>query len=140
MPFQKRRLPSRQMSSPSQKPLPLEDLSLTAIAPIEATKSKLSEPTAIDQRLIWVMAVACGLSVANLIYVQSLLVAMGRSFAASADQIGFVLTLGLLGYAVGSILIAPLGDKYNQRSLIVIMLCAVAIALAAMAQHRRSPC
>ncbi|HEX3642628.1 MAG TPA: MFS transporter, partial [Ktedonobacteraceae bacterium] len=133
MPFQKRLLPSRQMNSASQKPLPSEDLCLTETTPIEATKSKSSEPTAIDKRLIWVMAVACGLSVANLIYAQSLLVAMGRSFAASADQVGFVLTLSLLGYSVGSILIAPLGDKYNQRSLIVIMLCAVAIALAAMA-------
>jgi len=79
------------------------------------------------------MAAACGLSVANLIYAQSLLVTMAHSFATSADQIGFVLTLGLLGYAVGAILIVPLGDKYNQRSLIAIMLCVVAIALATMA-------
>lgn len=99
----------------------------------ETPTSKLSETTAIDKRLVWVMAAACGLSVANLVYVQPLLADMGHSFAVSADQVGLVATLGQLGYAIGLILVAPLGDKYNQRSLMVIMLCVVAIALVALA-------
>ena len=99
----------------------------------EATKSKLSEPTTIDKRLVWVMAAACGLSVANTVYAQPLLASMGRSFAVSVDHVGFVTTLSQLGYAVGLILIAPLGDKYNQRSLMAIALGALSLALAAMA-------
>jgi predicted MFS family arabinose efflux permease len=79
------------------------------------------------------MSVACGLSVANLVYAQPLLAAMGHSFAVSIDQVGFAATLGQFGYAIGLILIAPLGEKYNQRSLIVIMLCALTVALIGMA-------
>ena len=79
------------------------------------------------------MAIACGLSVANLYYIQPLLAAMQHSFAVSVDQIGFIATLGQLGYASGLLLIVPLGDKYNQRTLIVCMLCAVAAALIFMA-------
>ncbi len=82
---------------------------------------------------VTVMATACGLSAANLIYAQPLLAVMGRSFAVSVNQVGLILMLGMLGYALGLILIVPLGEKYNQRSLIVLMLCAVALALALMA-------
>jgi predicted MFS family arabinose efflux permease len=79
------------------------------------------------------MATACGLLAANLIYAQPLLATIGRSFAVSVNQVGFIPMLGQLGYALGLIFIVPLGEKYNQRSLIVLMLCAVVLALALMA-------
>jgi predicted MFS family arabinose efflux permease len=79
------------------------------------------------------MATACGLLAANLIYAQPLLATIGRSFAVSVNQVGFIPVLGQLGYALGLIFIVPLGEKYNQRSLIVLMLCAVVLALALMA-------
>ena len=80
-----------------------------------------------------VMATTCGLLAANLIYAQPLLATIGRSFAVSVNQVGLIPMLGQLGYALGLILIVPLGEKYNQRSLIVLMLCAVVLALALMA-------
>jgi predicted MFS family arabinose efflux permease len=79
------------------------------------------------------MATTCGLLAANLIYAQPLLATIGRSFAVSVNQVGLIPMLGQLGYALGLILIVPLGEKYNQRSLIVLMLCAVVLALALMA-------
>jgi predicted MFS family arabinose efflux permease len=82
---------------------------------------------------VFVMATACGLLAANLIYAQPLLATIGRSFAVSVNQVGFIPMLGQLGYALGLIFIVPLGEKYNQRSLIVLMLCAVVLALALMA-------
>ena len=99
----------------------------------QTPKRKLRESTTIDSPLVWIMATACGLSVANTVYAQPLLASMGRSFAVSVDRVGFVVTLSQLGYAIGLILVAPLGDKYNQRSLMVILLCVLAVALAAMA-------
>jgi predicted MFS family arabinose efflux permease len=109
------------------------ETTLTKATLNDITKQKSSASLVIDKCLVWVMAVACGLSVANLIYVQPLLAAMGRSFAVPPDQIGYVAMLGQLGYAIGLVLIAPLGDKYSQRSLMVVVLCAVAIALSVMA-------
>ena len=79
------------------------------------------------------MAVACGLVVASLVYVQPLMAAIAESFSASADQVGLVATLGQLGSGVGLILIVPLAEKYNMRLLIIIILCALTVALTGMA-------
>jgi len=92
-----------------------------------------NESPGVDRRLIWLMAATCGLSEANLIYMQPLLAAMGRSFAASVNLMGIAATLGPLGYAVGLLLIVPLGEMYNQRKLVVLLLAATVLALLAMA-------
>jgi hypothetical protein len=54
-------------------------------------------PAPLDRRLVWLMAVASALSIANLYYVQPLLAEMGQSFHLSANQIGGVATLMQLG-------------------------------------------
>jgi len=90
-------------------------------------------PTPLDRRLVWMMAVACALSIANLYYVQPLLAEMGRSFRVSVNQIGFVATLMQLGFATGLLLVVPLGDRYNRRTLIVSMLGVVTLALILVA-------
>ncbi len=87
----------------------------------------------LDRRLVWLMAVASALSAANLYYVQPILADMGRSFHASSASIGFVATLTQLGYAVGLLLIVPLGDRYNRRNLIAGMLLIVVLALMLVA-------
>ncbi len=99
--------------------------------PVKETTKRRS--AGIDNRLVWIMAIACGLSVGNLVYAQPLLADMGRSLAAPVNQIGLTATLGQLGYALGLIFIVPLGEKYSQRRLIVILLGAVTIALLEMA-------
>ena len=86
-----------------------------------------------DRRLVWLMAVACCISVANLYYCQPILADIGRSFHMSVNEAGFIATLAQLGFASGLLFIVPLGDRYNRRTLIVCMLVAVTIALLAMA-------
>ncbi|GCE25359.1 permease [Dictyobacter alpinus] len=90
-------------------------------------------PARLDKRLVLIMAIACALSVANLYYIQPLLAVMGQEFSVSANQMGFIATMGQVGYACGLLFIIPLGDKYNQRTLIVGMLAAVTLALVFMA-------
>lgn len=102
------------------------------------TSSSISEETGsesarVNKPLVLIMSVACALAVANLYYIQPMLAEMARGFSISVSQIGFVATVGQIGYAVGLLLIIPLGDKYNQRKLIVGMLIAVTIALVFMA-------
>jgi predicted MFS family arabinose efflux permease len=92
-----------------------------------------SPSTGIDKRLVLVMAVACGLLMANIIYLQPLLANMGQSFAVSAKEIGLTAALGQLGYVVGLIFIVPLGERYNLRRLIVILLGTAAVAFVEMA-------
>jgi predicted MFS family arabinose efflux permease len=88
---------------------------------------KLSRP------LILTMAIASGVSVANLYYSQPLLVDIQRTFHASIRQVGFIPMCTQLGYALGMLMFVPLGDMVERRKLIVIMLAAVALALIAAA-------
>jgi predicted MFS family arabinose efflux permease len=95
-----------------------------------------AEPRSIFQvhpRLVWIMALACGVGVANLWYSQPLLVEMGRSFHVSSQQIGLVATLTQVGYALGMLLFVPLADLLDRRRLIVVLTLSVCGALVATA-------
>lgn len=80
------------------------------------------------------MAIACGITVANLYYNQPLLALLAREFHTSARAVGLIPTLTQVGYALGILLLVPMGDLLERRRLIVIMmgLTAIALALAAV--------
>jgi predicted MFS family arabinose efflux permease len=79
--------------------------------------------------IIYAMTVAAGLGAANLHYSQPLLPSMAESFGVSVSSIGFLPALTQLGFALGIILVLPLADLLERRSLIVTLLCLVAAAL-----------
>jgi predicted MFS family arabinose efflux permease len=83
--------------------------------------------------LLWLLAIAAGLTAANLWYCQPLLAMMGASFGASPHQIGLVAVLTQAGYAAAMILVIPLGDSEERRRLMVISAAASAAALLAVA-------
>ena len=87
----------------------------------------------IDKKLVWVLAVACALSVANAYYSQPLLADIARSFAVADGVVGFLATLTQLGFALGLLLLVPLGDAVERRHLVTLSLLAVTIALIATA-------
>ncbi|OVE65274.1 MFS transporter [Clostridium diolis] len=82
--------------------------------------------------LILVMSIACGLTVANLYYIQPLLGDIAKTFHVDQLSIGFAATLTQIGYAIGMIFILPLGDIKEKRNLIVIMLLFSVISLMSM--------
>jgi predicted MFS family arabinose efflux permease len=87
----------------------------------------------IDRKMVWLLAVASAFAVGNLYYGQPLLADIARSFSVSVNSVGIAATVTQLGYAVGLLLIVPLGDACERRSLIVITLLAVTVALIATA-------
>jgi predicted MFS family arabinose efflux permease len=76
------------------------------------------------------LAVAAGLGVANLYYGQPLAALMARSLALSASAIGSCLTACQLGYALAMLLLVPLGDGRERRTLMV--QTALATSLSAL--------
>ncbi|ATB40680.1 Major facilitator superfamily (MFS1) transporter [Cystobacter fuscus] len=79
------------------------------------------------------MALASGLAVANLYYHQPLLGDIGRTFQASDRAVGLVATVSQVGYALGLLLIVPLGDSLERRRVIVLMTLLVSLALTGVA-------
>lgn len=72
------------------------------------------------------LALGCALSVANIYYAQPLLDAIARQLDVGAGTAGLVVTLTQLGYALGLVLLVPLGDLVNRRRLVTLALLVTA--------------
>ncbi|WP_112175082.1 MFS transporter [Paraburkholderia unamae] len=79
------------------------------------------------------MAITCGMAVANIYYNQPMLGIIESTFPHQRALTGFVPTTTQLGYALGLLLLVPLGDRIERRRLIVIQFVALALSLAAVA-------
>ena len=62
-----------------------------------------------------------------------MLVELGRHFGADAADVGWIATLSFAGYVAGTVVLVPLGDRYDKRRLIVGKMAVLIVALLAMA-------
>src|SRR3981081_1737175 len=99
--------------------------------PREAPLAPAALPPARLRRVILVLAVGCGLGVANIYYSQPLLGRISSAFGVSQGRTELVVTLTQLGYAVGLFLLVPLGDLLENRALASRTLLVTAAALLA---------
>lgn len=79
--------------------------------------------------LVLLLAIGAGLAVASLYYSQPMLGILAADIGVSAVDIGFVPTLTQLGYALGILLLAPLGDRHDRRSIILIKAAWLVLSL-----------
>jgi predicted MFS family arabinose efflux permease len=96
-----------------------------------------SSPSASDlsPRTLWLMAIACGVCVANICYNQPLLGDFATYFHATPAQVGWVAMASQAGYGIGLLFFLPLGDILERRKLVffLIYVCAAMLALTAAA-------
>jgi predicted MFS family arabinose efflux permease len=104
---------------------------------MSSVPSTQDQPSAeLPAGLILLLATGAGLAAAALYYSQPMLGVLGAEMHVTAAAIGLVPTLTQLGYALGLMLLAPLGDRFDRRRIILgkaAVLCA-ALLLAASAQ------
>ncbi len=100
------------------------------------TSPTQSTPT-LTAPIILLMSVATGLAVASNYYAQPLLHTIGQQFSISNAAAGTIVTTAQLSYAVGLMLLVPLGDMFERRSLIVLMnlLAAGGLLISAFASN-----
>ncbi|KQX01694.1 MFS transporter [Massilia sp. Root418] len=87
----------------------------------------------ISKGMVWLLAIACGLIVANLYYAQTLVGPISAATGLSPQAAGLIVTLTQAGYTVGLLFVVPLGDLLENRKLVVGALLFTAVALAAAA-------
>lgn len=80
-----------------------------------------------------------GLGVANLYYAQPLAATMSRSLSVSASAIGVSMMACQLGYALGMLLLVPLGDGRERRRIMVETSGAAALVLLLVAMAPSYP-
>lgn len=91
-----------------------------------------TSPT-ISSGMVLLLATAAGAIVANLYYAQTLAGPISAATGLSQQAAGLVVTLTQAGYALGLLLIVPLGDLLENRRLVTTALAATALALLAAA-------
>ncbi|MCK8485589.1 MFS transporter [Paenibacillus sp. MBLB2552] len=92
-----------------------------------------STPILLSRFLVLTLAVTAGIAVANLYYIQPLLAEIAAAFHVTQAQVGYAATLTQVGYALGMLMILPLADIREKKSLILFMLLCSAGALLFLA-------
>ena len=75
------------------------------------------------------LAIACGMAVANIYFAQTLLDSIATEFIINPSTIGIVITITQICYALGLLLLVPLGDLLNQRHVIIGQMLMLVVAL-----------
>ncbi|MFI5613200.1 MFS transporter [Amycolatopsis sp. NPDC051903] len=81
--------------------------------------------------LVVLLAVAGGLTAANLYYAQPLLPSLSGVFRIGPAAAGSLITTTQVGYVLGMLFLVPLGDRVEKRRLVTILLAITAVAMAA---------
>jgi predicted MFS family arabinose efflux permease len=84
---------------------------------------------ALGRRLSLILAVAAGVSVANVYFPQAMSPLVAAGLGVRPATAALVATTTQLGYAAGIFLLVPLGDRLRHRSLIVTLLTVTGLAL-----------
>jgi len=93
----------------------------------------MSEPARPTSSQLLAMGAVTALTIANVYYVQPLLVEIGRALHASDGAVALVASAAQVGYALGLLLLAPLGDVLERRRLILALTAGAALLSLAVA-------
>lgn len=82
-----------------------------------------------NKKLLWLMALACGLTAGANYFSQPLIHSIQQYFQVDAAQAQLTVTLAQLSYALGLLLIVPLGDIADKRKFIPTLMGLAGIGL-----------
>ena len=91
----------------------------------------MNSPHDISQHkpLLWLMAVACGLCAGANYYCQPLIHSIQQYFNVPESQVALTVTFAQVSYALGLLLIVPIGDMVNKTKFIPLLMFLAAIGL-----------
>lgn len=87
----------------------------------------------ISRAMTLLFAVSGGAAVGSLYWAQPLLVDIAATFRVSVGSAGVLITMTQVGYALGILLLVPLGDTLERRRLVPVVMICSSLALLACA-------
>ena len=99
--------------------------------PDQTSSAFHEKPQALSRGIVLAMATTCAFSVANIYYNQPILPELARSFGVPESSAGIVPTVTQAGYAAGLIFLAPLGDRFERRRVVLVMTACLMLSLIA---------
>ena len=93
------------------------------------TALRVALPSGLSRRLTFLFAVAAGVAISNLYWTQPLLGFIAGDLRTTTATAGWLVTTTQVGYAVGVLLLVPLGDVLDRRRFVPVMLLTSAAAL-----------
>jgi predicted MFS family arabinose efflux permease len=87
----------------------------------------------VPRKLVALLAIGCGVTVANLYYAQPLLDAIASQFNVSDGTAGLLVTVSQVCYGLGLVFLAPLSDLVDRRKLVAVLLAISCLASAGAA-------
>lgn len=102
---------------------------------MQITPSPAVERPVLQGPILLILAIATGAVVANLYYCQPILPRIALTFHDSVASTTFIVTATQAGYAIGLILLVPLGDLVARRNLVptIFLMAGIGCALCAFA-------
>ncbi|KAB2460322.1 MFS transporter [Bacillus sp. CH126_4D] len=85
--------------------------------------------TTMSRYMTLLFSIACGMAVANIYFAHPLLDSLSNEFKISHSTIGIVITITQFCYALGLLLLVPLGDLLNQKKIIIVQMLLSVFAL-----------
>lgn len=104
-----------------------KSIPMSAHSPVSAPAHAAHPP--LSRHFIGFMALACGVSVANIYYAQPLLEQFAQYLHTTVAGVAAVPSATQIGYAAGLLLLGPLGDRHARHRVILIMAALLAPAL-----------
>jgi predicted MFS family arabinose efflux permease len=119
-------------------PQPDSGLKMKIPVKSEPVRARLSEPTSagsggLSNLQLATMAIAAAVTASNLYYCQPLLSQIARNLHMTARETADIPMLTQVGYALGLLFFAPLGDMVERRGLATALLLIVTVALVGTA-------
>ncbi|WP_068619789.1 MFS transporter [Paenibacillus tuaregi] len=99
-------------------------------------KEQGKQDSSISSWMMFLLAAACGLIVANLYYAQTLVGPIRDATGLTSSTAGLIVTVTQIGYVAGLLFIVPLSDIVENRRLTIVMLI---IAIGALLTAAFSP-
>ena len=112
--------------------MPLNTPAAPPIAPSPANAE-------INPWLVLLLAVSCGLVVANIYYAQPLVGPISLALGMPAQSAGLIVTLTQVGYGLGLLFVIPLADYVENRGLVLATIGVSALSMLAAAWSHSVP-